>query len=293
MLTGERTIASRLVAEALPTFDLILATVGRAEELRRFLGSLEAQTHGGFRLIVVDQNDDDRVEQASAGCPFEVVRLRSARGLSRARNVALPHVTADLVAFPDDDCVYPDDLLERVARRFAAEPALDGLTGREVDAGGRSSPSWETDAALLTDDNLWNRAISFTIFLRRKTVESVGEFDEELGLGSGKPWSSGEEIDYLVRAVRNGARIAYDPTLTVTHPTKTQAEAERRALAYRDGASVGFILRKNRYPRRVVARTLVRPPGGALVSLVKLDGARARERLAAWRGRIAGYRKGA
>ena len=33
VLTGERTIASRLVAEALPTFDLILATVDRAEEL--------------------------------------------------------------------------------------------------------------------------------------------------------------------------------------------------------------------------------------------------------------------
>jgi GT2 family glycosyltransferase len=291
VLTGERTIASRLVTEALPTFDLILATVDRAEELNGFLDSLERQTHAGFRLIVVDQNDDDYVEQALAGRPFEVVGLRSERGLSRARNVALPHVTADLVAFPDDDCVYPPDLLERVARRFAAEPTLDGLTGREVDEDGRSAPSWKTDAALLTDDNLWNRAISFSIFLRREAVTAVGGFDEQLGLGSGTPWSSGEEIDYLVRAVRSGARIEYDPGITVTHTAKTLADAERRAVAYRDGASVGYVLRKNRYPSRVVARMLVRPLGGALVSLLKLDGSHVRRRLASWRGRVAGYRR--
>ncbi len=45
------------------------------------------------------------------------MRLRSPRGLSRARNEALPRLEADVVAFPDDDCEYPDDLLERVAAR--------------------------------------------------------------------------------------------------------------------------------------------------------------------------------
>src|SRR5205823_4423770 len=133
-----------------------------------------------------------------------VERLRSAPGLSRARNVALPHVDADIVAFPDDDCVYPGDLLERVAQRFAAEPRLDGLTGRD------DSPArWEEDAAMLTRDNLWNRAISFTIFVRSEVVARVGGFDERLGL----PGSSSEEIDYLVRALDAGARIEYDPSL--------------------------------------------------------------------------------
>jgi glycosyltransferase involved in cell wall biosynthesis len=278
------------VAEPLPTFDLILATVGRAEELGRLFDSLARQTHGGFRLIVVDQNDDERVEQALAGRTFAVVHLRSVPGLSRARNVALPHVTADLVAFPDDDCVYADDLLERVSRRFADEPALDGLTGREVDLDGRSSASWRTDGALLTDDNLWNRAISFTIFLRRELAERVGEFDEQLGLGAVQPWSSGEEIDYLVRAVRSGARIAYDPALTVTHPAKTPADNERRAIAYRDGASVGYVLRKNRYPARVVARMLVRPLGGAVASLLRGDLQRSGSYAASFRGRLRAIR---
>src|SRR3954449_10523543 len=49
---------------------------------------------------------------------------------------------------------------------------------------------------MLTRENLWNRAISFTIFLKREVVERVGAFDERLGL----PSSSGEEIDYLIRS---------------------------------------------------------------------------------------------
>ncbi len=154
----------------LPSFDLVVATIGRGEELARLLDSLEAQEYSAVRVLLVDQNDDDRVEEVVAGRRLEIVRLRSARGLSRARNVALQHLSADLVAFPDDDCVYPPALLQRVAARFAGSETLDGLTGRAADASGRSAPSWKTNAAWLTDDNLWNRAISFTIFLRRELV---------------------------------------------------------------------------------------------------------------------------
>jgi len=85
-------------------------------------------------------------------------------------------VSSDIVAFPDDDCSYPPGLLQRVAERLTADPDLDGLTGRAEDASGASSASWKADAAVLTDDNLWNRAISYTIFLRRAVVEQVGAF---------------------------------------------------------------------------------------------------------------------
>jgi glycosyltransferase involved in cell wall biosynthesis len=290
VLTSERTIASRLVAEPLPTFDLILATVDRAGELGQLLDSLERQTYSSFRLIVVDQNEDDRVAEVLARRKLDVVHLRSERGLSRARNTGLAQIGADVVVFPDDDCVYPEDLLERVAQRFAANAGLRGLTGREVGADGRSSPSWKRDAAALTDENLWNRAISSTIFLRRELVAAVGSFDEELGLGSGRPWSSGEEIDYLVRALRSGARIEYDPALTVTHDARPLDPPELRALRYRDGASVGYILRKHRYSVHTQARMLLRPLGGALVSLLRLNTAQAQVHAATLRGRLAGLR---
>jgi glycosyltransferase involved in cell wall biosynthesis len=252
------------------TFDLVVATVDRVAELGGFLDSLERQTHRDFRVLLADQNGDDRLQAVLERHPaLRIERLPAPRGLSRARNRMLSDLQADVVAFPDDDCIYPDDLLERVAVRLAA--GIDGLTGRE--------PWWTAEAAVLTRDNLWNRAISFTIFLGRKLVERVGPFDERLGL----PASSGEEIDYLIRALDAGARIEYDPAIVVEHPRK---DADLALVGARDGSSVGYILRKHDYPPSTVARMLLRPAGGAV-----LHPRRARFHLATLRGRLQGYRR--
>jgi GT2 family glycosyltransferase len=272
------------VSRELPSFDLVVATVGRTEELARLLDSVAAQDYEPMRVVVVDQNDDDRVDAVVEGREH-VVHLRSPRGLSRARNVGLREVSADLVAFPDDDCVYPLRLANRVAERFAGDPALAGLTGKTQDGDGASSPSWEAAAAVLTADNLWNRANAATIFLRRDLVERLGDFDERLGLGSGEPWSSGEETDYLIRAVLAGVRIEYDPDLVVQHAVRPDVQS----VGFRDGASLGYLLRKHGYPARTLGRMFVRPVGGALLALVRLDPARARYYAATLRGRIRGY----
>ena len=282
-----------MAPDVVPSLDLVVATVDRTEPLDALLQALGEQTHGDFRVLIVDQNDDDRVENVlSAHRDLEVLHLRSARGLSRARNVGLAHVGAPIVAFPDDDCLYPPDLLERVARRFGADRGLDGLSGRAAAGDGRAVGRWPAQAATITPDTVWHTANSHTMFLRRELVERVGAFDEALGLGAPTPWSSGEETDFLVRALRLGARIEYDPSLVVTHPLKPVSSAGLVALGRRDGASVGYILGRNAYPPRTIGRMLVRPALGALVSLVLLDRTRARFHAATLAGRIHGVRAG-
>jgi GT2 family glycosyltransferase len=273
------------VSQRSPSFDLVVATVGRTEELGRFLDSLAAQGYPDVRAIVVDQNEDARLDAVVEGRPFPVERIRSGKGLSRARNAGLTLVEADLVAFPDDDCVYPPGLLARVAARLDADAGLAGLTGRAEDRHGRSAASWRHDHVILTDDNLWNRAISFAIFLRRDIVEAIGPFDEELGLGSNRPWASGEETDYVIRAVRAGARLEYDPSLVVEHDIRV----DDAHVGARDGASVGYLLRKHRYPLPVIVRMFVRPIGGAALSLLHRDVAQSKYQLATLRGRLRGY----
>ena len=118
----------------------------------------------------------------------------------------------------------------------------------------------------------------------------MGRFDETLGLGSNGRRGSGEEIEYLVRALAVGARIAYDPQLLVTHPERAYSPDERRKLAARDGASVGYILRKHGYPGRTLGRMLARPVGGAMLALARGNAGQARVHLATLRGRLHGYR---
>ena len=158
-------------------------------------------------------NADARVPALLRAHPrLDVLLLRSQRGLSRARNAALPQLDADLVAFPDDDCVYAPDLLARLADRFVSDGALDGLTGRAVDADGSADLSWRADAAVLDPSNLWNRVISFTLFLRRDVVAQRGALRRAPGLGSGTPWSSGQELDYVLRAIQLGVPSSTTPT---------------------------------------------------------------------------------
>ena len=55
------------------SFSLIMATLGRTDEPRRFLDSLESQTFRDFELILADQNDDDRI------APMNVLDMPRAR----------------------------------------------------------------------------------------------------------------------------------------------------------------------------------------------------------------------
>jgi len=275
---------------SLPTWDLVLCTVGRREEPARFLDSLRVQTHRGFRVVVVDQNDDERLAPVLARyAELDVLHLHAPRGLSRSRNAALPRLRAELVAFPDDDCAYPPDLLERTARRFAADPGLDGLTGRDLDPAGRGSRAWPDEPRRLSTANVWYHGLSAAVALRHDLVARVGAFDEGLGLGPGARWAAAEEVDYLIRALKLGARVEFDPDFAVEHALRARGPAALSALGREEGGSVGYLLRKHGYPRRAVARMLVRPVGGTALSLARRDPARARFHLNTLRGRLAGY----
>lgn len=280
--------------QALPTVDLVVATLGRTTELGELLDSLAEQTHRPRRVFVVDQNADDRVGAVleSHGVGLEVERLRSARGLARARNAGLDAATAVVIGFPDDDCAYPSDLLARVAEAFSADPALDVLTGRTAEPSGRASSRWPDEAGPITLGRVWHAGNSASTFVRRSLLDRIGPFDERLGLGSGTPWSSGEDVDLLVRALRAGADAHHDPSLVVHHPVRELTGDDLVAVGRRDGASVGFLIGRHELGRRVLARMLVRPVGGALAALVRGDRDGARFHRATWRARLRGYRAG-
>jgi glycosyltransferase involved in cell wall biosynthesis len=274
-------------------FSLIVGTVGRTTELSRFLGSIDAQSFKDLELIVVDQNPDDRLIPVlrEFETRFRILHMRSRLGLSRSRNVGLQAVSGDIVAFPDDDCWYAPDVLDSVYRQLAAAPQWDGITGRCTDEEGRSSMGrFDKHAGALGFLNVWRRCTSFTIFLRRHVVESVGLFDETLGLGSGTRWGAAEEMDYMIRSVRRGFEVHYDPQLVVYHRvtgTASEKTAGHRQLYY--GMGIGRVMRLHAYPLWFVAWFLIRPLGGAVIALFNIQPLRAGLHLNTLYGRLVGW----
>jgi GT2 family glycosyltransferase len=274
-----------------------MGTLGtRTATLATFLDSLRSGTHRDVELIVVDQSRGTHLAQTLAAYrDLSILHLTSPPGLSRARNLGLAHVTGDVVAFPDDDCWYPPNLLSSVVERFASNPSLGGLGGRPVDVAGRSSfPRWDLQSGPIDRFNVWRRCNSNALFLGKKVVDQVGGFDETLGVGSGTPWGSAEEVDYPLRALAHGFTLYYDPMLLVHHPASLPTfndEGIARAESY--GGGMGRVLRKHGYPWWFVLYQWTRPMGGALLSAAtgRLDKARyhcavLRGRRRGWAGRV-------
>jgi glycosyltransferase involved in cell wall biosynthesis len=279
---------------SLPSFSLIVPTVGRTAELMRLLESLRDQTYRRFEVIVVDQNADDRVANviAKSATGLPIIHLRSEPGASTARNAGLSHATGDVIGYPDDDCWYPPELLQETAR-FLAVRAQDGVGGKEVDAAGFSPNEWDSAAGPITRFNAWGRAKGFSFFLRRHVVEAVGPFDERLGPGSGTPWGAGEDTDYIIRAVKKGFRIWYMPSLIIHHPFHpyahrfgTQQWIER---GYSYGRAMGLVMRKHNYPLWFAAYYWFRPLAGSVVEMIRRGPQGPRYHLNVFSGRVRGW----
>jgi glycosyltransferase involved in cell wall biosynthesis len=278
-----------------PLISLLLCTTGsREEELQRFLVGLEGQTCRDFEVILVDQSDGEDilrlVERFSDR--FPVTHMRSARGLSLGRNAGLPHAKGAVVGFPDDDCQYFENVLEQVVERFEELTDFAGVCGRHVDAEGRDVlANFDHESGEISLKSVWRRSSSATIFLRSSVIEAVGAFDERLGVGSGTPWGSSEEIDYLCRALQKGYRLMYDPALRILHPRPPlDNSCAGRARARQYSRGMGFVLAKHKYPIWFSCYMAARPMIGAALDLLRgrFDSARLRAQVAY--GRVAGYR---
>jgi glycosyltransferase involved in cell wall biosynthesis len=270
---------------------LVVASVDRILELDELFASLLQQSHKHFEVIVVDQNTDGRLKGIITDYlqrGLEIKHLYSCKGLSRARNVGLQAATGSIIAFPDDDCKYPVDLLRTVVRLFRQYPEYAGLTGRAIDAHGHySTRQFDTIPGLVTKSNIWRQGISFTMFFRA-TVAARFRFDETLGVGA--KWGSGEETDYLLSIIEDGHFVLYTPNLQVVHPAPVMtcdARAKRRAWNY--GLGMGRVLRKHHYSRSQVFTMFARPLGGAVLSLFWGRPTRAAYYFHTFCGRLAGW----
>ena len=269
---------------------LIVATIERVEELERLLTSLDRQRFKEFEVIVVDQNQDDRLEPILAGHPRLSIRhLRSPRGLSIARNQGLRFAAGEIVAFPDDDCWYPGDLLQSVKQWFDAHGEFDLLSAmaRSADQS-PAGPKWPSRGCVVTRQNIWACSVSTTIFLRKRVCDLVGEFDESIGVGAKSKYQSGEETDYLLRAMERGRRMWFEPGLTVHHP-QLHGIGRLKRVTYRFALGSGYILRRHHYALRDVANQFVRSFGGAALSLLKGNLDMAEVYVSRGLGQVVGY----
>lgn len=234
----------------MPKFSLVVATKGRTNELARLIQSVVTQSETDYELIIVDQNDDERLLPLieSSEIRSKIRHLKCPPGVSRARNMGMDHARGELIGFPDDDCWYPPDTLGNVSGWFEANPSYDLLTLNSLDEHGvRSCNRWFQDSCDLNLLNVYRTSVGYSIFMRGNGIARTVRYDEGIGPGAETPYLGGEDSDFVLLAMEAGARGRFEAKWHIGHPLKDIRNASvSRDRVYIYGMGMGFVQRKHR-----------------------------------------------
>ena len=258
-------------------FSLIMATLGRLDEIRIFLDSIDLQNYTDFELIIVDQNEEnilgDIILPYKKKFYINHIRIKE-KGLSLARNVGIKYAKGDIIAFPDDDCIYSLGILDFVNKFFIENKNVDFLTFRlrDKETGDDANLRWYNRDVEITSKNIFRTVISPSIFIRVKNINDVF-FDENLGVG--RRYGSGEESDMVLELLYRGYKGMFLNNFIIYHPNKK--DSINKIYSY--GLGYGATLKKHVKLRSgnnlifdyLIIDSVIKPIFGMVINIAKFN----------------------
>lgn len=217
---------------------LVLCTYGRTNEVDNFLDSIYRQTKSPTEIIIVDQNEENIlhyiIKKWSEKLPIIHKRVNF-KGASRSRNFGAKQAVSELIAFPDDDCLYPPRLIENITKLFQQKGEFETILTAKIEPSEISSrlskPSLNYSWVTSSLDLFKAKAETSNIFARKSKLESLPYiFNENIGPGANTPWASNEETDLLIRLLKQGTKIIKLKELSIAHHSLQVSPA--RSLKY-------------------------------------------------------------
>lgn len=228
---------------------VLIPTLNCADDLRRCLRALEAQTYQDFEILVVDgHSQDDTVKVAKEFGARVVFDDGDTRG--HACNTGLRHTNADIVVFTDADTIPRRDWLENLVRHFD-NPEVSSVGGPNI------APPDDTyigkcadvtyGSIIMTGDTRYGKIMDRVVKIyhnpgcnvayRKSVIEGVGGFEEDL------PTAEDLALDH--RITSNGHKIYFDPDAVVFHRRRGTIKGYMRQI-YRYG--LGRAMANIRHP---------------------------------------------
>jgi len=213
-----------------------------SKELRRLVDSLRKyDNHDEISLvhIILLQNvSSDDIEKIQKDISFpsfsKILNVSNIVSLSKARNIMLKYARENIpefilpgsvIGFPDDDCWFPDGLIENISETMFNEE-LEFLFFKYG-----SSPEDFSDRGSLIAARYKSVVLnvcSITMFLKSELVNQLGGFNELLGVGA--RYNGGEDLNYGLKAFLVSKSSAWFDSKLIGHADKPSGNKGRYYL---------------------------------------------------------------
>jgi GT2 family glycosyltransferase len=250
-----------------PSVSVVVPTRGNLDMLERSLRSVLLCDYDDFEVIVVEtkphSSDTPRMLVREFPGERRVRYMEEPRSsTSHARNVAVARAEGEIVAFADEDMVVDPLWLRASVEALVSERSIACVTGLilPLDLESKRQVLLEQSAGFkkgfrrrtyrLPDAWAENPLLPYaagalgsgaSIVMPTELARELGGFDPALGPAT--PAGGGEDIDLLVRLLRKGHAVSYEPRAIVWRERPGGAVGLRRQ-AYRHGVGLGAMLGK-------------------------------------------------
>lgn len=253
---------------------LIMPTLNRYDDIDILMESLVNQTYNNFELIIIDQNNNDKVKEIADKYDdkLDIKYVKSHKvGLSYNRNIGIDMAKGHIIGFPDDDCVYENDTLEKVVNFFKKNEEYRIYSCKTMDQNKIDTFKKMHDGICeINSLNVLDTITSITFFVNF-SEDKYTKFDEKLGVGA--EFGSGEEIDYILNLLSLGYKGRYFGDDIIYHPAKKHSKSkEKYQRDYNYGRGFGALCKKQIVYRKdykfikVMSSKLIRNIGGFILS---------------------------
>lgn len=303
--------------------EVLICTHNRAALLERTLDSLNGCSRPAdcavSVFVVANACTDDTVhyletyvrsQQERQSLPLHWIE-EPRPGKSQALNTAIPQVSAEIIAFVDDDHRVDPGYLNAVCTAAHDHPDADLFCGRILPDWDGTEPDWVHDQGQyriyplpVPRFELGPQPMPVTpgsatpgggnLAIRRELYDRVGPFLLELG-PHGHDLGGAEDIEWVRRAIAGGARLHYIPGMLQYHYVDGERLTLRYVMAKAYERSASLIrLSSELADRPRLPPYMIRKAGTyALFALTALTQRRRRfylTRLAAALGEVKGFR---
>ena len=181
----------------------IISTMYRSEY--NFLSTMNIKRD----VLVVNQADTEKEDFFNLDDNSVKVITTTERGLSKSRNMLLNHSAGDILVFGDDDLWYLDGYDKIIEDAYKKYPKADIITFRFTQELGKET---RKQFSKPTKINLFklSKISSVEITVKRESIiNNQIKFNNLLGLGA--EFVTGEENEFLAKALKAGLKIIYLP----------------------------------------------------------------------------------